>query len=168
MGSCCRGTLLAAAAAVAGVWLFLREDAGSTGEETLVYYTIGKEDEDLEEVNESLNQLLSKRYGFKVDYRKVDWNIYGDQITDAIHLNKEMDVCIASSSVQQGDYNENAKKGVWYPLDDFLEGEGKELYEAIPEILWEGAKVNGHIYGVPTSKELAAGGAVDVRKRAGG
>ena len=62
----------------------------------------------------------------------------------------------ASSSVQQGNYIENAKKGVWYPLDDFLEGEGKELYEAIPEILWEGAKVNGHIYGVPTSKELAA------------
>lgn len=150
------GTLLAAAVAVAGVCLFLREDAGSTGEETLVYYTIGKEDEDLEEVNESLNQLLSKRYGFKVDYRKVDWNIYGDQITDAIHLNKEMDVVYASSSVQQGDYNQNAKKGVWYPLDDFLEGEGKELYEAIPEILWEGAKVNGHIYGVPTSKELAA------------
>lgn len=150
------GTLLAAAVAVAGVCLFLREDAGSTGEETLVYYTIGKEDEDLEEVNESLNQLLSKRYGFKVDYRKVDWNIYGDQITDAIHLNKEMDVVYASSSVQQGNYIENAKKGVWYPLDDFLEGEGKELYEAIPEILWEGAKVNGHIYGVPTSKELAA------------
>lgn len=149
------GTLLVAAIAAAGAFFYLRRDAKTTGEETLVYYTIGKEDEDLEKVNESLNQLLSKRYGFKVDYRKVDWNIYGDQITDAINLNKEMDVVFASS-VQQGNYKENAKKGVWYPLDDFLAGEGKELYEAIPEILWEGAKVNGHIYGVPTSKELAA------------
>lgn len=150
------GIIVLGVIAAAGGFFYLQEEAGGTKEESLVYYTIGKEDEDLEKVNESLNELLSERYGFTIDYRKVDWNIYGDRITDAINLNKEMDVVYASSSVQQGNYNENAKKGVWYPLDDFLAGEGKELYEAIPEILWEGAKVNGHIYGVPTSKELAA------------
>lgn len=120
----------------------------------LIYYTIGREDEDLEMVNEALNDLLSRKYGITVDYRKLDWNIYGNKISVYLNLNENLDVVFASN-VHQGDYVGNAKKGAWYPLDDFLAGEGKALYEAIPEIWWEGAKINGHIYGVPTSKELA-------------
>ncbi len=121
----------------------------------LIYYTIGREDEDLEMVNEALNDLLSRKYGITVDYRKLDWNIYGNKISVYLNLNENLDVVFASN-VHQGDYVGNAKKGAWYPLDDFLAGEGKALYEAIPEIWWEGAKINGHIYGVPTSKELAS------------
>ena len=124
-------------------------------DEKLIYYTIGQEDTDLSKVNDALNQLLSERYQITVDYRKLDWNIYGDKITNNLNLNEQMDVVFASS-VQQGDYVGNARNGAWYPLDEFLEGEGHALYEAIPEIWWEGARIEGHIYGVPTSKELAS------------
>lgn len=124
-------------------------------ENPLVYYTIGKEDEDIEAVNEALNRLLLDKYDLEIEYHKLDWNIYGDKITDYLNLNEDIDIVFASS-VQQGDYVGGAENGAWYPLDDFLKGKGKKLYEAIPEILWEGAKINGHIYGVPTSKELAA------------
>lgn len=122
--------------------------------EPLVYYTIGKEDRDIDAVNEALNRLLLDRYGIAIDYRKLDWNIYGDTIADYLNLNETIDVVFAAS-VQQADYVGNAKIGAWHPLDEFLEDEGKELYRAIPETLWEGARINGHIYGVPTSKELA-------------
>ncbi len=149
------GILLTAAVAVAVGERYLRQESVREEKEPLIYYTIGKEDEDLQKVNQGLNELLSERYGFTVDYRKLDWNIYGDKIADVMNLHEELDVAFASS-VQQGDYVGNARNGAWYPLDDFLQGEGKALYEAIPEVLWEGARVDGHIYGVPTSKELAA------------
>lgn len=147
--------ILTAALAIAIRGAYVRRDVSQQEKEPLVYYTIGAEDEDIRSVNEELNQILSDKYGITVDYRKLDWNIYGDKITDYLNLNEKMDVVFASS-VQQGDYVGNARNGAWYPLDAFLEGEGQELYEAIPEIWWEGAKINGHIYGVPTSKELAA------------
>ena len=149
------GVILAAAAAVAVRGIYVRQEAGHQEKEPLVYYTIGPEDQDLGMVNEKLNEVLSEKYGFTVDYRKLDWNIYGDKITDYLNLNEKMDVVFASS-VQQGDYVGNARNGAWYPLDDFLEGEGRALYETIPEIWWEGARINGHIYGVPTSKEMSA------------
>lgn len=134
---------------------YYQEEKWKTKDEApLVYYTIGKEDEDIEKVNDALNRLLWDKYELTIDYRKLDWNIYGDKITDYLNLNEDIDVVFASS-VQQGDYVGSARNGAWYPLDDFLKGKGRKLYEAIPEILWEGAKINGHIYGVPTSKELA-------------
>lgn len=149
------GIVLAAVVAIAIRGAYVRKDVSQQEKEPLVYYTIGAEDKDLGIVNEALNQILSDKYGITVDYRKLDWNIYGDKITDYLNLNEKMDVVFASS-VQQGDYVGNAKNGAWYPLDDFLEGEGQALYDAIPEIWWEGARINGHIYGVPTSKELAS------------
>ena len=36
-----------------------------------------------------------------------------------------------------------------YPLDDLLEEYGQELYNSIPEGVWEGVKIGGQIYGVP-------------------
>lgn len=149
------GVALSIAVSAAIINIYYKEEKWKSKDEPcLTYYTIGKEDEDIALVNEELNRLLSSRYNFTIDYRKLDWNIYGHKISDYLNLNENMDVVFASS-VQQGDYIGNAKNGAWYPLDDFLENKGKKLYEAIPEILWEGAKVNGHIYGVPTSKELA-------------
>lgn len=146
--------LLAGVLVFAGA-LFLKSRKEETGgTQTLIYYTIGKEDEDLEKVNGVLNKKLEKEYGISVDYRKMDWNVYGDRLTDFINLHEPMDIAFAAGT-NQGNYVENARKGAWYPLDDFLKGEGAALYEAVPEILWESAKVDGHIYGVPTSKELA-------------
>ena len=148
------GILLAAAVVAAVGGKYMRQESVKEEKESLIYYTIGKADEDLQMVNDSLNEILSEKYGFTIDYRKLDWNIYGDKIMDAVNLHEDFDVAFASS-VQQGDYVGNARSGAWYPLDNFLAGEGKELYDSIPEVLWEGARIDGHIYGVPTSKELA-------------
>ncbi|MDG0811548.1 hypothetical protein [Cohnella rhizosphaerae] len=46
--------------------------------------------------------------------------------------------------------------GAWLKLDEALSGPGREMYEAIDPVLWEGVRMeDGGIYGVPTNKELA-------------
>ena len=87
-------------AAAALAWFFLRpgsERGESPQDEAveLVYYTIGDPDEDLELVNEAVNELLLERYGFTVDYRKVGWNEYENQLTALINTHSGFDIAFA-------------------------------------------------------------------------
>ncbi len=117
----------------------------------LRYYTIGREDRDLEQVNQALNELLMERYGFQVDYRKIDWNEYENTINGVLNTNQDFDVVFTWDM----HYVKNASNGVLLELSNYLAGEGKPLYDVVNPKLWQGAKIQGKIYGVPTNKELA-------------
>ncbi|HIV21778.1 MAG TPA: extracellular solute-binding protein, partial [Candidatus Scatomorpha stercorigallinarum] len=142
-------------AAAALAWFFLRpgsERGESPQDEAveLVYYTIGDPDEDLELVNEAVNELLLERYGFTVDYRKVGWNEYENQLTALINTHSGFDIAFAWAQ----NYQSNAAAGHWLDLTELLEDHAA-LYDAVDERFWRGAAVGGRIYGVPTNKELA-------------
>ena len=68
-----------------------RTDAPQAAEDpvNLVYYTIGTPDEDLKLVNEALNELLLERYGFTVEYHKIDWNYYTNQLNAIMHTDRD-------------------------------------------------------------------------------
>ena len=142
-------------AAAALAWFFLRpgsERGESPQDEAveLVYYTIGDPDEDLELVNEAVNELLLERYGFTVDYRKVGWNEYENQLTALINTHSGFDIAFAWAQ----NYQSNAAAGHWLDLTELLDDHAA-LYDAVDERFWRGAAVGGRIYGVPTNKELA-------------
>ena len=118
---------------------------------TLRYYTIGRADQDLKLVNEELNRLLSERYGFQVDYRKLDFNAYEGVVNEVINTNQEFDVLFTWDS----HYSHHASQGAFLNLTDYLQGEGRELYDTVDPRFWQGARVGGQIYAVPTNKELA-------------
>lgn len=118
----------------------------------LVYYTIGKPDEDLAAVNEELNKILAERYGFTVEYHKIGWNDYPKQITSIINTKQNYDIAFASTNL----YVTNASNGNWMDLTSYLENDGRQLYETVNEKFWKGVTINERIYGVPTNKELAS------------
>lgn len=120
----------------------------------LVYYTIGTPDPDLAQVESAINEVLREKINVTIDYRKINWNEYGSRLTTMINSNADFDIAFAASS-DQGDYVGNAKKGAWLPLDDYLQGIAQETYEAINPLFWEGVKIDGTIYGIPTNKEIA-------------
>ncbi len=117
----------------------------------LRYYTIGREDRDLDQVNDALNELLLERYGFQVDYRKIDWNEYEDTINSVLNTNQEFDVVFTWDA----HYMKHAANGVFLDLTDYLLGQGKPLYDVVDPLFWQGIKVKDRIYGIPTNKELA-------------
>ncbi len=117
----------------------------------LRYYTIGREDRDLRQVNEALNDLLMERYGFQIDYRKIDWNTYQDTINGMFNTNQDFDIVFTWDMY----YLQNAVNGVFLRLNDYLEHEGKALYDVVDPRLWQGVTIHGGIFGVPTNKELA-------------
>ncbi len=117
----------------------------------LRYYTIGRADRDLSQVNDALNRLLMERYGFQVDYRKIDWNEYEDTVNSVLNTNQDFDVVFTWDT----HYMKNATNGVFLDLTDYLLGEGKPLYDAVEPRFWQGVRINERIFGIPTNKELA-------------
>lgn len=120
---------------------------------TLIYYTIGTPDKDLSAINKKLNEILIPTYHFAIEYHKVPYDDYGNQLT-ALIGSGNFDIAFASSKTQ-GDYLGHAQKGVWLALDSYLNTTYTSLYDAVDPLLWKGVQVNGQIYGIPTNKELA-------------
>ena len=133
---------------------FLTQDAIETEPVKLIYYTIGNPDLDLAKVNDALNEELMAKYQLKISYKKVVWNDYNSKLMSLVNSGGNFDIAFVDGA-DQGDYVTNAKKGAWLALDDFLMGEGKELYDSISPLFWQGVTIDGHIYGIPTNKEVA-------------
>lgn len=120
---------------------------------TLIYYTIGTPDKDLALVNQKLNEILIPNYHFAIEYHKIPFDDYGNQLNTLIGSGK-FDIAFTAGKTQ-GDYLGNAKNGTWLSLDSYLEDQDTTLYNAVDPLLWKGVRVNKQIYGVPTNKELA-------------
>ena len=105
-------------------------------------------------MNDELNKLLLKKIGITVQYKKIAWSDYGTRMSALINSGANYDIMFASE-LDQGNYAGNAGKGVWLDLTDYLQKDGKAMYSMIDPLFWEGVKINGRIYGVPTNKEIA-------------
>lgn len=116
----------------------------------LVYYTIGEPDPDLEKVNDKINEVLAKKIGITITYIKVGWQEYENRLNTMVSAGTPFDIAYAP------EFTTYVKRGAWLRLDDYLSSTGKDMYDVIDPIFWEGVRMDdGGIYGVPTNKELA-------------
>ncbi|MCC3377404.1 ABC transporter substrate-binding protein [Cohnella sp. REN36] len=116
----------------------------------LIYYTIGDSDKDLQMVNDKINEVLAKKIGVTVTYIKVGWQEYENRLNTLVSAGTPFDIAFAP------EYSTYAQRGAWLKLNDYLSTVGKEMYDAIDPVFWQGVRMeDGGIYGVPTNKELA-------------
>ncbi|MBM7565202.1 ABC-type glycerol-3-phosphate transport system substrate-binding protein [Paenibacillus sacheonensis] len=116
----------------------------------LIYYTIGDPDPDLRMVNDKLNEILAKKIGVTVTYIKVGWQEYEGRLNTLVSAGTPFDIAFAP------EYTTYAQRGAWLKLNDYLSSVGKDMYDAIDPLFWQGVRMDdGGIYGVPTNKELA-------------
>ena len=117
----------------------------------LIYYTIGEPDTDLKRVEEALNELLLRKYGFTVSYNKIGWNDYEANLSSFLNTNQPFDIAFAWTE----NYLSNALYGNWLDLTPYMDTILTDTCEAVNDIFWKGARVDGRIFGIPTNKELA-------------
>lgn len=154
VSACC--VMLIIAAAMTGCSSGTMEKSGQHDTNTakksvnLIYFTIGEPDKDLGIVNKAINKLLRKKLGITITYQKINWQSYDSKMLELVSSDTPFDIAYANN------YATYAQKGAWLCLDDYLKNEGKQMYQAINPILWNGVRMmDGKIYGVPTNKELA-------------
>lgn len=119
----------------------------------LTWYAIGAEPKDLQLVQEEANKYLLDKINATIDMKFIEYGDYTQKMGVIINSGENFDLAFTSSWA--GDYLGNARKGGFLELNDYLETTGKDMKEAIDQRFWDGATIDGKIYGVPNQKEIS-------------
>lgn len=118
----------------------------------LTWYTIGGPQKDTEKVQEEINKYIKDKIGATVTIKQVDWGDYNQKMQVVINSGEDYDMAFTCSWAN--DYLQNSRKGAFLALDDAFKKELKDTYDAVDKRFWEGSKVDGKTYAIPTNKEL--------------
>lgn len=115
---------------------------------------IGAPPADLSLVQSKINEYTKEKLGLTVDIVFTDFGDF-DQKTQMIINSGEL-YDIVFTCAWANDYLTNAHKGSFLNLSPYLATkEFKALNDVVDSGFWNGAKVDGNIYAIPTQKEIA-------------
>lgn len=120
----------------------------------LTWYQVGDTQKDADKVIQKVNEYTEEKIGVKLKVINVGWGDYNQKMQVVINTGDKWDLCFTCSWAN--DYLQNVQKGAFLEIDEYLEQEGKEMYERIDPRFWEAAKVGGKTYGVPNEKEIGS------------
>ncbi len=136
---------------------------------TITLYHHGSNVTDDAAVMEKINEYLGEKINAEL---KVIWGTWGDfdeGSVMAINGGDDVDIYF-TCSWSADEYNKYAKQGAWVRLDDpdnnILAAYGSDVWAALPEVLKEGAAVDGAmgygVYAVPAFKDFGTQNTWDV------
>ena len=119
------------------IWYYSVEDASQTGSD---------------EVLEKASEMVKEKFGFGVEFNPIDSSQYEQKMKVIMSGGDDYD--IAWTSNWCNNYAQNVSNGAFMELDELLE-KNPGLKAAVPDNIWEGAKIGGKIYGVPCQQIMA-------------
>jgi len=132
----------------------------SKGLYTLKLVYIGAPQRDEELIEAAINEYIADRIQAKIDLMPIDWGVWDNKLNLMVASREQVDIIFTA---QWSKYSFNVSKGAFLELDDLLAQHGQGILEQLVPVFLEGAKINGHNYGIPTNKELAAQGGIIYR-----
>lgn len=129
---------------------------GTDGEEivSLTWYQVGDTQKDMPKVLEKVNEYTREKIGVELKINSIGWGDYNQKMQVVINTGDNWDMAFTASWTN--DYLQMAQKGAFLALDDYLQKEGKEMYDKIDQKFWDAAKIGGVTYGVPSEKEIGS------------
>ena len=132
-----------------------KSDSESTD---IVWYVMGSRQKDQDAVMDEINKKLNEKYQLNLELNVVDSGAYSDKMNMIMASNTEYDLCWTSN--WSNPFSTAAESGAFYKLDELLAGECKGLFDALPEFVWDDAKVKNEIYAVPNYQVYYHQGAI--------
>jgi len=120
----------------------------------LLWYTIGAPQKDLNKVMEKVSEYTKEKIGVTIKMKMFDFGDYNQKMGVIAATGEPYDIAFTSSWAF--DYVTNAKKGLFYPMDDLIEKYGQDMKKAIHPSFLAGAKIDGQTFAIPVNKELPA------------
>ena len=125
---------------------------------TLEIYWVGNADnpEVRADVESAINEHIEPLMDAHVSIHIVPWDNWKTEVVDVLtekesRKNARMDLVFTADWEY---YSDLVEAKALFPLGDQLEQNGKDILATLPEGFWNGVKIRGDIYGVPTNKEL--------------
>lgn len=123
--------------------------AAASGETVMLkWIQIGGTPQNNDAVVAAMNEYSIEKIGIGVEISYLDWGVWSDKVTAMINSGEYWDIMFTNGDK----YTAGITLGAFADLTDML-AETPTLKEFIPEKVWEGVKVNGKIYSVPTYKD---------------
>jgi len=124
---------------------------------TLDIYWVGAGDnpEIRADVEAAINEYIEPLIDAHVSFHIVPWDDWKTDVVDVL-VDKDARKKVKMDLVFTADwefYSDLQEAGALLELDDLLETQAPETFESLKGY-WDGVKIKGKIYGVPTNKEL--------------
>lgn len=100
-----------------------------------------------EAVYARINEILKDKINATLEMKFIPVGDYDQRMQMIMAAGEEYD--IAWTADWANTYANNVSRGAYIPLNDLLENH-PDLKALMPEVVWEGAKIGGKIYGVPS------------------
>lgn len=97
-----------------------------------------------------VNEYIEPKIGAKVSVEVISWGDWDSKRNVIATSNTPFDILFGNIAT----YANDVSTGLYLDLSPLLkEKEFKPLYNSMPESIWDGIKINGEIYAVPTYKD---------------
>lgn len=118
---------------------------------TLVWWQIGGTPlpENYEKAIQKMNDYTAEKIGVKIDIKVASWGEWDSKINTIVNTGEPFDIMFTNS----GKYSKQVAMGAFADITDLVQTETPELYNLIPEQVWNGTKIGGKVYSVPTYKD---------------
>ena len=119
----------------------------------LKYYFVGVPSTDAKVVETAINKILTKKINADISLNCIGWADYEKKMQVMIAAQEDFD--LAFTAPWMLNYGDNAVKGAFADITTLLPKYAPKTYASIKKEIWDGAKVNGKIYGVVNQQIFA-------------
>ncbi len=121
--------------------------------ELVIAHFVGDVPADEAMVVDALNKLLVKKINATTKMIPLGFGVYSNQTNLMLSSNEKLDLLVTSTSMG---FSTQVASGQLQPLDDLLSKYGQGISAALGPAYTSAAKINGHIYGIPSERDFAA------------
>ncbi len=128
-------------------------DSSEPGEiPTLIWWGIGDTPDDLEMGLEEMNKYAGEEIGVNIDLRLIGWGEWEQKTNTIVNSGEYFDMMFLTYK----NYSTFVDLGAIADITELVPAEAPELWEFIPEDVWQGAMIQHKLYSVPTYKDSSA------------
>lgn len=114
----------------------------------LKMYLLGDRTPDFDEVYGKINEILEEKLNCSISVDFLSWGEHETKYSLLFSGQEDFDLIFTASS--WGHYEQTVALGGFYQLsEEFIQTYAPGIWEVVPEVAWDQAKIDGQIYMVP-------------------
>ena len=142
----------------AAMILLLALGMGSCGRSddvpTLIWWQIGTRQMSFAHDQREINEYIYSQIGVRVEFRIAGWAEASARFNTLVNAGEHFDILFTDATT----YNRFVALGAFADITDLVPKAAPELWDLVPDVLWDGVRINDRIFSVPTYKDSSVTG----------
>jgi len=126
----------------------------SNGAPTLIWWQIGTRQINFAQDQKVISDYVYEKIGVRLEFRIAGWADASARFNTLINAGEYFDIIFTDATT----YNRFASIGAFADITDLVPKVAPNLWNTIPDVLWDGVRINGRLFSVPTFKDSSITG----------